>query len=439
MTGWALRIGIDTRDEATVVTPAGMLSVQTAPQLREVLLKCFADQPVAVIVDLAALQVQTAYSLSIFGVVARRTSQWSGSPLILVPRPSAKGRLNLSNKALARFVLVVPTLQAALAAARQPPVRQLSMFTLPPQPVAARSARRGVEQTCERWDCTDLTEDAVAIAGELVDNAIRYAESDLTMRLELRRGLLTVAVTDDNPASPAPQSPHPADDPRTHGYGLAIVAALARSWGTTATTAGGKTVWAVLRSTKSPATPAETPRKDAPPEGPLDRAELEALLGEPLMVDDPLITVAQAAAILGMRVDRVRDLITTGGLDTEGSLSSGRRRIRLSDVLRLAAEPAQRISVTAAAHLLGESGSTVRRLVRAELLTWHGGRWPLSRPQVDQLADQRRGWLTVVQATTATRLGAEDLRQLLDDGVLSSTGDARRPIERAQLVALGLL
>jgi anti-sigma regulatory factor (Ser/Thr protein kinase) len=157
-----------------------------------------------------------------------------------------QGRLTLRTKTLARFVLIAPTLEAALASIRRPPLRRVVTLRLPPAPTAVSSARRQVAATCDRWGYTELTGDAVAVADELVGNAIRYAEADLMLRLELRRGLLTVAVTDDNPQPPAPRVRNRLDDLSDHGYGLVIVAALARAWGTSATTSDGKTVWAVL-------------------------------------------------------------------------------------------------------------------------------------------------------------------------------------------------
>jgi anti-anti-sigma regulatory factor len=248
MTGDALHIGIDTGGEATIVMPVGVLSVSTAPRLREALLKCVADQPTAVIVDLALLHIKNSYALSVFGVVARRTSDWSGVPLILVTGHPVQGRLNLRTKTLARFVLIAPTLDAALASIRRPPIRRVVTQTLARSPSAIRSARRQVALTCVRWRCAKLADDAVAVAGELVANAISHADAEPTLRLELRRGLLTVAVTDDNPLPPVQQTRQRLQEPLDHGFGLVIVAELAKGWGSSATTTGGKTVWAVLRT-----------------------------------------------------------------------------------------------------------------------------------------------------------------------------------------------
>lgn len=263
MTGVALHVGIDSSGEATVVTPVGVLSVSTAPQLRDALLKCVAEQPSAVIVDLAWLHVQNTLSLSIFGVVARRSSDWSGVPLILVSGSPMQGRLNLRNLALARFVLIAPTLEVALASINRPPIRRVTTYTLQPRPTAVRRARRQVAVTCDRWDCAKLADDAAAVADELVSNAIRDADTALTLRLELRRGLLTVAVTDDIPQAPAFRGSNLHDDPQADGFGLAIVTALAKGWGSSPTTSGGKTVWAVLGTDDLPSDPGPAGRRSA--------------------------------------------------------------------------------------------------------------------------------------------------------------------------------
>jgi anti-anti-sigma regulatory factor len=65
-----LMIEVQTIGEALVVSPAGLLEVATAPQLRDQLLKCMADQPGAVIVKLQNLVLAKAYTLSVFTSVA---------------------------------------------------------------------------------------------------------------------------------------------------------------------------------------------------------------------------------------------------------------------------------------------------------------------------------------------------------------------------------
>jgi hypothetical protein len=91
-----------------------------------------------------------------------------------------------------------------------------------------------------------LVRDAAAVSDELVSNGLWYSDEELILRLELRRGLLTVAVTDVNPAPPTLTRTTRTEIP-TGGFGLQIVSALSAVWGSSPTTTGGKTVWAVLR------------------------------------------------------------------------------------------------------------------------------------------------------------------------------------------------
>jgi anti-sigma regulatory factor (Ser/Thr protein kinase) len=103
--------------------------------------------------------------------------------------------------------------------------------------------------TCVRWGCTDLLLDAELVANELVENAVRHAHSEARIRLELRAGMLTVAVYDDDPLPAQLVEPDLAD--AVH-LGLLLVAQLSSSWNCAPTLAGGKVVWAVLQRRPAP-------------------------------------------------------------------------------------------------------------------------------------------------------------------------------------------
>jgi anti-anti-sigma factor len=247
MTRTSLDIRVSAQEGVAVVRPRGILDIATAPQLRDVLLKAIADQPVAVVAVLDALDLPMPAALSVFTAVARRTAEWSGVPLILVSGRTGGTPLAKHTQAIARFLPVYDDLAGALGAARQPPPRRVTRLRLPPLPHSASTARRLAVATCEFWDCTDLGEDAAAVASELVANAITHARTDAELRLELRRGLLTVAVTDGSPERPMPTKHSHADGPPRGGFGLTIVDSLAKTWGFVPTSGGGKVVWAVLQ------------------------------------------------------------------------------------------------------------------------------------------------------------------------------------------------
>ena len=244
--GDPLRIGVRTVGGSVVISPSGVLAVATAPQLRTLLFKTLADQPDAVIVQLQDLVLAKAYTLSVFTAVALQTADWSGIPLILVAGRQNDRAVQLQSAVIARFIPVFADLTSALASIRNPPRRQLTRLRLPPVPNSAGVARRFVAATCELWRCEDVSEDAVAIVSELIANVVRHARTDAELRLELRRRLLTVAVSDGDPVFPVRRPPSPTWE---SGLGLGIVTQLAAAWGASQTSTGGKVVWATLRLT----------------------------------------------------------------------------------------------------------------------------------------------------------------------------------------------
>ena len=246
--GSRLFVGVGHRGPAAIVMPVGLLNLTTAPRLRNAVLKSLAEQPTAVVVDLALLRFDASHLLSIFAVAAQHTQRWSGTELILVPGPSRTGRPDLNVGPMSRFVRVHPSVEAALQRLRAggPPPRRLVVRRLSAERAAVPAARELVWETCRDWGCLSAVDDAELIAAELVGNAVLHARTPSTLRLELRRGLLTVAVTDHNPA-PAEMRPRPEPDAATTaGLGLHIVDQLSTSW-RSVPTVSGKTVWATVR------------------------------------------------------------------------------------------------------------------------------------------------------------------------------------------------
>ncbi|EWM10736.1 ATP-binding protein [Kutzneria sp. 744] len=200
-----------------------------------------ADEPSGIIVQLDRLTVVTPLTLSIFGSVARKASDWPGLPVVLVAHPGRTREL-LRNTAMDRFVPTYATISDAARALRGVPARQLATVELPPAPGSPAAARRFVTEVLGRWR-VDVVDDACLIVSELVENAILHGGSSARLRLELRRGLLTVAVRDASDRRPARFEPSAAP---TGGRGVFLVDALAKVWGTAPTWDGGKVVWAVL-------------------------------------------------------------------------------------------------------------------------------------------------------------------------------------------------
>ncbi|OLF10349.1 ATP-binding protein [Actinophytocola xanthii] len=163
-------------------------------------------------------------------------------PLLLVAG-RAEHRRMLDRYEACAHLPVHPSVSAAAAAVGRPPPRRVARLTLPNDLVSARLARAFILRTCAEWDEVGKALDAVTVVNELVENTLLHTYSAPSVRLELRHGLLTVAVYDDDPAPPLMVPPTPGTTGRR---GLVLIDRLAAVWGCSPTRSGGKAVWAVL-------------------------------------------------------------------------------------------------------------------------------------------------------------------------------------------------
>jgi hypothetical protein len=229
------------RAESTVAILTGTLNLTSYPDLRDGVLKIAADAPESVIADIRGLEIDDDTLLTVFSVIAMRISDWPGIPFAVVT-DRAEHMAALTARTVDRFVPVHPDAAAAELARERPP-RRRAVQLLAPSPQASALARVFITRVCAEWAVPEHTEDALLIATELVENAIRHTTSAPRLRLELRHGILTVSVADDDP--------HPAVlreriSPAEPGLGLMLIAQVARLWGCSRSWAGGKVVWAVL-------------------------------------------------------------------------------------------------------------------------------------------------------------------------------------------------
>ncbi|WIX99355.1 ATP-binding protein [Amycolatopsis mongoliensis] len=243
MTGPAASVHLvpEIRDRATVVTVTGTLGSETYPDLRNGLLKIVTDAPDGVIADIGGLTIEEDRLASLFATIALRIRDWPGVPFALVtPRP--EHFVLLARQAVGRFVTVHPDVGTAERELDHPP-RRRAVQLLAARVGASALARQFIARVCAEWQVPEHTEDALVIATELVENTIRHTDSAPRLRLELRRGVFTVAVADDDPR---PAVLHERVDSTDPGLGLQMVAQIARVWGCSGSWAGGKVVWAVL-------------------------------------------------------------------------------------------------------------------------------------------------------------------------------------------------
>ncbi len=115
--------------------------------------------------------------------------------------------------------------------------------TFRPEPGQIAAARQFAHAVLDEWGF--VSDDAVLVVSELATNATVHAQSPFSVSLQGDAQQLLVEVADASPRLPTV-----LDTPATalHGRGLAIVARLARAWGTRVTDSAGKVVWAELDS-----------------------------------------------------------------------------------------------------------------------------------------------------------------------------------------------
>lgn len=106
---------------------------------------------------------------------------------------------------------------------------------------SVRDGRHFVRDTLVEWDLARLVEDAELGTSELVANAVRYAQTEVLIRVSAGTEL-TIAVVDADPALHRPLYGTPDDLLAESGRGLRIIAAVADDWGIEARL-GGKSVW----------------------------------------------------------------------------------------------------------------------------------------------------------------------------------------------------
>jgi anti-sigma regulatory factor (Ser/Thr protein kinase) len=114
---------------------------------------------------------------------------------------------------------------------------------------SGRSARRFTRNTLREWDLAFLADDAEAIVGEFVANAVSHAAEaalpgqPLGLRLLRRTGEVMCAVLDPSDSAPVLRMPDRSEEV---GRGLQMVDALSDVWGWSPVTGRGKAVWAIL-------------------------------------------------------------------------------------------------------------------------------------------------------------------------------------------------
>jgi anti-sigma regulatory factor (Ser/Thr protein kinase) len=113
-------------------------------------------------------------------------------------------------------------------------------------------ARKFTRNTLREWGLAALADDAEAIVGEFVANAVSHAQRAVAaaeagqpvgLRLLRRTGEVMCAVLDPSDTAPVLRTPDRSEE---SGRGLQMVDALSDVWGWSPVTGRGKAVWAIL-------------------------------------------------------------------------------------------------------------------------------------------------------------------------------------------------
>jgi anti-anti-sigma regulatory factor len=237
--GWT----VDEKDSLTVVSVRGVLDLRGAAGLRTALLKCLAEQPDALLVDAAGLELADDTVLAVFTAIARQSALWPGTPL-LVCAPSPRVAALLARRRHGGIPVHATVEEGRRAVADgQATVPSITDRILPIAG-AARHARNLVTEACLVWGLPDLVGPACLVASELVSNAVEHAGTMLTFQLAHRSRYLHLAVRDGGPGEPVVRSPQGVSE---RGRGLLLVSSVATHWGWLPSREG-KVVWATLRS-----------------------------------------------------------------------------------------------------------------------------------------------------------------------------------------------
>jgi anti-sigma regulatory factor (Ser/Thr protein kinase)/anti-anti-sigma regulatory factor len=204
----------------------------------------------AVVLDVSALIPHQSSTVHVFAEALTRAGGWPGVCLALVaPDPSLASLLTASR--VDQEVPVYDTVVDAVShlSDRPPVLRDGWRFDVDPH--APGRARARVRDVCRRWGLDGHVREAAEIViTELLTNAVEHATSPSVVEVERHGDAFRLAVRDydagttghDVPAATAWQAP-PTSSPR--GRGLAMVAAVSRSWGVLHHP-DGKTVWAEM-------------------------------------------------------------------------------------------------------------------------------------------------------------------------------------------------
>ncbi|MEV6305748.1 ATP-binding protein [Actinoplanes sp. NPDC051861] len=207
--------------------------------------KCFSQHPRGLLLDLSGLDDASGHSVPTWLNAYRRGEHMDpGVPVALCAPDGGvlAGRLRRTGDGLPVYPRADSAREAL--AGRLPQPRRLFM-RITPESLAARRARRLVQDACEAWELPDLEFPAQLVVSELVSNVVEHTGSEGRLLVARRGDGLHIAVADRSPHLPRPRERN-GPDLKEGGRGLQIVHRLSAVWGAMPID-DGKVVWATVQ------------------------------------------------------------------------------------------------------------------------------------------------------------------------------------------------
>ena len=237
----------DVSADVVFIKATGGLDLRTANVMRALLLRCRAECPTAIVVDITECSADAPAALTVFPSVARHQD---AHPLvtILLCGVTSDFLRNGGSAALGAIRTFRTCAEALSAAEYVRDGQQRVELHAQRSPIAPGLARVAVGVACDRWDLDPLRVPALLIISELVTNAVLHADGEIDIEAVLRGDYLHMRVHDESPEPPTPVTPLEGPAPREYGRGLQIVANYSTAWGYVVNQGStGKVVWATLR------------------------------------------------------------------------------------------------------------------------------------------------------------------------------------------------
>ena len=239
----SLAVATRTDQSVAILTFDGVLNTSNSAALRDSIMKAALNEPSAVIVNINALRVPAESAWSTFIGARWQIHTQPDIPIVLACAHRAT-REAITRNGVAHFMPVYSTEKGAMKALGRLTRRTVRRADtqLPANLSSLAESRRLVREWLTAWSQSALIPVALVVVNVFVENVLEHTGSVPMMRIETDGATVTIAVSDGSGA-PALRLPSPAKGIDVSG--LAIVDALSRTWGSTATSSG-KTVWALI-------------------------------------------------------------------------------------------------------------------------------------------------------------------------------------------------